>query len=201
MWCSGYSKKGVEISTNNPLVLHLHLQSSNPYLFMWLWASWVCLICSSVCWLRTGLLFSYIIGTIIISISGTVAASVSFLIARYFSRDRILKLAEGNKKFLTIDKVIGENGFRVATLLRLSPLLPFSLGNYLYGLTSVKFVPYVLGRFASCIYLWERAKKNLFRSNLQICMEATMMIFKFVDVLKFLDHFLIPQEICLSLSR
>lgn len=75
------------------------------------------------------------------------AASVAFLIARYFARERILKLVEDNKKFLAIDKAIGENGFRVVTLLRLSPLLPFSLGNYLYGLTSVKFVPYVLGRF------------------------------------------------------
>ena len=80
------------------------------------------------------------------------AASVAFLIARYFARDRILKLVEGNKKFLAIDKAIGENGFRVVTLLRLSPLLPFSLGNYLYGLTSVKFIPYVLGRFASCLF-------------------------------------------------
>lgn len=78
------------------------------------------------------------------------AASVAFLIARYFARERILKLVKGNKKFLAIDKAIGENSFRVVTLLRLSPLLPFSLGNYLYGLTSVKFVPYVLGRSASC---------------------------------------------------
>ncbi|KAB1210962.1 hypothetical protein CJ030_MR6G019647 [Morella rubra] len=95
--------------------------------------------------MSAGLLFGSLIGTIIVSISGTVAASVSFLIARYFARERILKLVEGNKKFLAIDKAIGENGFRVVTLLRLSPLLPFSLGNYLYGLTSVKFVPYVLG--------------------------------------------------------
>ncbi|CAI9117149.1 OLC1v1018493C1 [Oldenlandia corymbosa var. corymbosa] len=95
--------------------------------------------------MSAGLLFGSLIGTIIVSISGTVAASVSFLIARYFARERILKLVEGNKKFLAIDKAIGENGFKVVTLLRLSPLLPFSLGNYLYGLTSVKFVPYVLG--------------------------------------------------------
>lgn len=95
--------------------------------------------------MSAGLLFGTVTGTIIVSISGTVAASVAFLIARYFARDRILKLVEGNKKFLAIDKAIGENGFRVVTLLRLSPLLPFSLGNYLYGLTSVKFVPYVLG--------------------------------------------------------
>ncbi|XP_023535509.1 uncharacterized protein LOC111796928 [Cucurbita pepo subsp. pepo] len=95
--------------------------------------------------MSAGLLFGSLIGTVIVSISGTVAASVAFLIARYFARERILKLVEGNKKFAAIDKAIGENGFKVVTLLRLSPLLPFSLGNYLYGLTSVKFVPYVLG--------------------------------------------------------
>ena len=130
--------------------------------------------------MSAGVLFGSLVGTIIVSISGTVslllyiyiykyrggkdsilkatsdhlcfqvAASIAFLIARYFARERILKLVEGNKKFLAIDKAIGENGFKVVTLLRLSPLLPFSLGNYLYGLTSVKFVPYILGRFAYC---------------------------------------------------
>ncbi|KAL8162338.1 hypothetical protein V2J09_013827 [Rumex salicifolius] len=95
--------------------------------------------------MSAGLLFGSVTGTIIVSISGTVAATIAFLIARYFARERILKLVEGNKKFLAIDKAIGENGFGVVTLLRLSPLLPFSLGNYLYGLTSVKFIPYVLG--------------------------------------------------------
>ncbi|KAF9670532.1 hypothetical protein SADUNF_Sadunf13G0078800 [Salix dunnii] len=95
--------------------------------------------------MSAGVLFGSLVGTIIVSISGTVAASIAFLIARYFARERILKLVEGNKKFLAIDKAIGENGFKVVTLLRLSPLLPFSLGNYLYGLTSVKFIPYILG--------------------------------------------------------
>lgn len=88
---------------------------------------------------------------LICSFAFQVAASAAFLIARYFARERILKLVEGNKKFLAIDKAIGENGFKVVTLLRLSPLLPFSIGNYLYGLTSVKFVPYVLGRSASSL--------------------------------------------------
>ncbi|KQK10936.1 uncharacterized protein LOC100826326 [Brachypodium distachyon] len=95
--------------------------------------------------MSAGLLFGSVTGTIMVSISGTLAASLAFLIARYFARERILKMVEGNKKFLAIDKAIGENGFKVVTLLRLSPLLPFSLGNYLYGLTSVKFLPYVLG--------------------------------------------------------
>ncbi|KAE8702702.1 SNARE associated Golgi family protein isoform 2 [Hibiscus syriacus] len=67
--------------------------------------------------MSAGLLFGSVIGTIIVSISGTVAASIAFLIARYFARKRILNLVEGNKKFLAIDKAIGENGFRVVTLL------------------------------------------------------------------------------------
>ncbi|MCO5552384.1 hypothetical protein L7F22_005895 [Adiantum nelumboides] len=95
--------------------------------------------------MSAGLLFGTFTGTIIVSISGTIAATAAFLIARYLARDRILKLTAGNKKFMAIDKALGEKGFRVVALLRLSPLLPFSLGNYLYGLTSVELVPYVLG--------------------------------------------------------
>ncbi|BBH08720.1 SNARE associated Golgi protein family [Prunus dulcis] len=63
--------------------------------------------------MSAGLLFGTVTGSILVSISGTVAASVAFLIARYFARERILKMVEGNKKFLAIDKAIGENGFRI----------------------------------------------------------------------------------------
>jgi uncharacterized membrane protein YdjX (TVP38/TMEM64 family) len=99
--------------------------------------------------MSAGLLFGSLYGTILVSISGTLAATASFLIARYLARDRIVAMAKNNKKFLAIDKAIGEDSFRVVTLLRLSPLLPFSLGNYLYGLTSVKLLPYILGRYLS----------------------------------------------------
>lgn len=54
-------------------------------------------------------------------------------------------MAEKNNKFKAIDKAIGKNGFRVVTLLRLSPLLPLALSNYFYGLTSVDLSSYVAG--------------------------------------------------------
>jgi uncharacterized membrane protein YdjX (TVP38/TMEM64 family) len=95
--------------------------------------------------MSAGLLFGQVTGTVIVSAAGTLAATISFLIARYLARDRILKIAEKNPKFVAIDKAIGKESFKVVTLLRLSPLLPFSVGNYLYGLTSVKLMPYVLG--------------------------------------------------------
>jgi len=57
----------------------------------------------------------------------------------------VLEIAKGNKKFAAIDRAIGKDSFKVVLLLRLSPLLPLALSNYLYGLTSVALTPYVLG--------------------------------------------------------
>ena len=46
-------------------------------------------------------------------------------------------------KFNAIDRAIEKQGGKIVGLLRLSPALPFSISNYLFGLTAVKFWPYV----------------------------------------------------------
>jgi hypothetical protein len=58
---------------------------------------------------------------------------------------QIAKLAYKNKRFAAIDRAISRNGLKFVTLLRLSPLLPLAVSNYLYGLTSVDLGSYVLG--------------------------------------------------------
>jgi uncharacterized membrane protein YdjX (TVP38/TMEM64 family) len=65
--------------------------------------------------MSVGLLLGTLYGTMLVSISGTLAATVSFLMARYLARDRILAMVKDNKKFLAIDKAICEDGFRVIT--------------------------------------------------------------------------------------
>jgi len=67
--------------------------------------------------MSVGLLFGTLYGTMLVSIPGTLAATVSFLIAHYLAQDHVLAMVKDNKKFLAIDKVIGEDGFRVVTLL------------------------------------------------------------------------------------
>jgi uncharacterized membrane protein YdjX (TVP38/TMEM64 family) len=49
-----------------------------------------------------------------------------------------------SRRFKQIDRAVGEQGPKLVFLLRLSPLIPFNLSNYFYGLTAVKFWPYVL---------------------------------------------------------
>lgn len=44
-----------------------------------------------------------------------------------------------------INRALSKGSFRVITLLRISPLFPFSISNYIYGLTRIKFQDYVTG--------------------------------------------------------
>ncbi|PXF45066.1 hypothetical protein BWQ96_05168 [Gracilariopsis chorda] len=95
--------------------------------------------------LGSGYLFGMLRGTITVSVASTLAATASFLIARYGLRDNITRLAERYPRFRLLDRAIGREGFKFVLLLRLSPLLPFAISNYLYGLTSVNILEYVLG--------------------------------------------------------
>lgn len=102
--------------------------------------------------LFSGYLFGISLGTIAVSISSSAAAAASFLIARYFLRDAFSSLASSKfPKFKAMDRAIGKQGFKVVFLLRLSPLLPFSISNYLYGLTSVDFVRYAIASWAGML--------------------------------------------------
>jgi uncharacterized membrane protein YdjX (TVP38/TMEM64 family) len=94
--------------------------------------------------LGAGLVFGLGWGIVLVSISSTTAAALAFLIARYLARPRVEALARKNEKFRAIDAAIGQKGWKIVGLLRLSPVVPFSISNYLYGLTAVRFWPYVL---------------------------------------------------------
>jgi uncharacterized membrane protein YdjX (TVP38/TMEM64 family) len=113
----------------------------------------------SVLTIGAGLVFGLAWGTVIVSVASTAAAALAFLIARYVARGRVERLAKHNDRFGAIDHAIREKGWRVIALLRLSPLVPFSIGNYLYGLTPVAFGPYVLASWiammpATVLYVW-----------------------------------------------
>jgi uncharacterized membrane protein YdjX (TVP38/TMEM64 family) len=45
----------------------------------------------------------------------------------------------------SIDRAVAQEGFKIVTLTRLSPLFPFNLLNYAFGITQVSLRDYVLG--------------------------------------------------------
>ena len=98
--------------------------------------------------LAAGALFGLLAGTITVSLASTTTAALAFLIARHGARRQVADLARRSPRFAAIDQAIGTGGWRIVALLRLSPAVPFSLGNYLYGITAVRFWPYVLASWA-----------------------------------------------------
>lgn len=57
------------------------------------------------------------------------------------------KITNDWPKWKAIDGAISKEGFKVILLLRLSPLLPFAVSNYLYGITSVDFASFFAATF------------------------------------------------------
>lgn len=86
-----------------------------------------------------GYLFGPVTGTAIVLLAASIAAGVSFMIGRTFLRDYVEGLLKEYPKFGKLDRAIGREGFKLMLLLRLSPIFPFALSNYLYGATSINF--------------------------------------------------------------
>jgi len=107
-------------------------------------------------WLMTiaaGFLFGLLPGVAVVSIGSTFGAAAAFLIARHLARAGVARRTARNPRFAAIDRAIGKKGWKIVFLLRLSPFVPFVFSNYFYGLTAIRFWPYVLASWAGMIPL------------------------------------------------
>ena len=104
----------------------------------------VLFIPGSILTVGAGALFGVVKGSILVSISSTFGATAAFLVGRYLARDWVAKKIAGNPKFSAIDRAVADEGWKIVGLVRLSPVFPFSLLNYAFGLTRVSLRDYVL---------------------------------------------------------
>jgi len=94
--------------------------------------------------LGAGAIFGVVKGSVIVSIGSTLGATAAFLVGRYVARDWVARKIEKNEKFMAIDQAVAHEGWKIVGLTRLSPVFPFSLLNYAYGLTKVSLRDYFL---------------------------------------------------------
>lgn len=113
------------------------------FLFVYIIAT-IAFIPGSVLTLGGGAVFGVLWGSIYVFIGATLGAIAAFLIGRYFARDWIGKKIEGNQKFMAIDQAVAQSGFKIVLLTRLSPIFPFSLLNYVFGITNVGLKDYAI---------------------------------------------------------
>lgn len=98
----------------------------------------------SILTLGAGFVFGFLQAVVYVSIASTLGATAAFLLGRgLFRREISLRTGE-NPKFKAIDMAVAQEGWKIVMLTRLSPVFPFNLINYAYGLTAVSPRAYIL---------------------------------------------------------
>jgi len=103
----------------------------------------VALLPGSVLTIGAGAAFGVVVGTATVSIGSTLGAGAAFLVGRFLARDWIAAKVAASEKFAAVDAAVGRQGFKIVLLTRLSPVFPFNIQNYAYGLTAVSFGKYL----------------------------------------------------------
>lgn len=107
----------------------------------------VLLLPASLLTLGGGFLYGPLWGTLLVSPASVAGAALAFFLGRSLLRDAVAARIAAHPKFAAIDRAVGENGFKLVFLLRLSPVFPYSVLNYALGLTRVRARDYILGSF------------------------------------------------------
>ena len=89
-------------------------------------ASWLSLF--------SGFLYGSYLGSIIVFISASIGASVAFFVSKSFFAKKLKTLFSRYPNLSVMEKVVEKGGLKLIFLARLSPIFPFSILNYFYGL-------------------------------------------------------------------
>ncbi|KAK6146099.1 hypothetical protein DH2020_019968 [Rehmannia glutinosa] len=99
---------------------------------------------ASVLTLGGGYLFGLPVGFLADSIGATLGAGAAFLLGRTLGRSFVISKLKDYPQFNAVAIAIQKSGFKIVLLLRLVPLLPFNMLNYLLSVTPVALAPYLL---------------------------------------------------------
>jgi len=111
----------------------------------------VVLLPASILTLGAGALFGVVKGSITVSIAAALGASLAFLVGRHVAREWVARQIAGNPKFKAIDEAVAREGWKIVLFTRLSPIFPFNLLNYAFGLTNVSLRDYFFASWLGMI--------------------------------------------------
>jgi len=92
-----------------------------------------------------GFLYGPYFGSIIVFLSAFIGASISFFLAKEYFVKKIEAIISRFPKIKLLERIINKGGLKLIILTRLSPLFPFSILNYFYGLNKVSYKEFSIG--------------------------------------------------------
>jgi uncharacterized membrane protein YdjX (TVP38/TMEM64 family) len=113
-------------------------------------ASSLCLLPASPFIIAASAVYGFYLGLLTSAVGILLGAASGYVLSRLFLRKDLAEHLKGRPTFRAIDQAIAEEGWKIVLLLRLCPI-PFGLANYLYGLTAIPFVPYLVTSFLGAV--------------------------------------------------
>lgn len=104
--------------------------------------------------LAAGISFGLFEGVIYTIIGAMINSSIMFIMAKKFAKDKVLKIFKKKISKKWYDKIINaekNKGIFIIFLMRLLPIAPYNVINYLSGLTEISFFKYSLATFFGII--------------------------------------------------
>jgi uncharacterized membrane protein YdjX (TVP38/TMEM64 family) len=98
-----------------------------------------------------GLLFGIVGGTLLVLVVATASAFVPFYLARQLGREWVESKLEGKRLDEIYQQSEGSKGFTFVLLMRLIPVLPWEVQNYVAGLTKVSPATFIAGTMLGII--------------------------------------------------
>ncbi|XP_010524792.1 PREDICTED: uncharacterized protein LOC104802745 [Tarenaya hassleriana] len=91
-----------------------------------------------------GYLFGLPIGFVADSVGATLGAGAAFLLGRTIGKPFVVSKLKDYPQFQSVALAIQNSGFKICLLLRLAPLIPFNMLNYLLSVTPIPLGNYLL---------------------------------------------------------
>lgn len=123
-----------------------------PLLFILVHALAVVLLIPGILFpLASGFLFGAGWGTVISIAGKTLGSFIAFLISKHFLRGRTVEFLLEHPKLRVLDRQLPKSGWKMVLLIRLVPVIPYKLSNYLFGLTRFGHRSFLLGTLIGTI--------------------------------------------------
>ena len=108
-----------------------------------LWVS--CLLPGSWLSMLSGFLYGTWLGSLVVFLGAFIGAHLTFYLGRTFLKEWAQKKVSNFPKVQIMEKAVKREGLKVVLLTRLSPVFPFGLLNFTYGLSEVKVRDFTIG--------------------------------------------------------
>mmetsp|Transcript_28830 Transcript_28830/g.81226 ORF Transcript_28830/g.81226 Transcript_28830/m.81226 type:complete len:335 (-) Transcript_28830:192-1196(-) len=111
----------------------------------------VILLPGSLLSLGAGAVYGLGLGALLTWVATIIGQTMAFLLGRYLLRDIVVDLTYSKyPKWGTIDAALAREGWKLVSLLRLSPIMPYNVLNYILSITGIGFIPFTVASAITC---------------------------------------------------